>query len=398
MWYSRTCVACSLAIRLAGVLGQGGAVPAELVPLYRRLVAMENPLAGMTWLNKAVVRQRLSALGRGEVPLTHAGIDQFPGGQGREFLRELLVEVGLLPFRDKYLAAFQTWVPKRLAAISEPDVAREIRIYIAWRQERELVVRAAARRLEAGRVNAARDAIDGAVRFLRFLAVRGKVLAELAQRDVDAWFTEAANPSVALDYLVFAIAQRRCAKLTLPPSRRVVSPGTPLPRLREIVARLLEDETIELADRVAGLLVLLFAQSVTRVAGLSVAVVSVASGEMTLDLGQHPVPVPDAVAAILSRYLLRRVNTTTTNTATDFLFPGQRPGQHATAFQLTKHMNALGITKAERQGALTHLVNEAPAAVVAKATGYSLGATATRSVLFGPDWAHYAALKSSVAR
>ena len=105
---------------------------------------------------------------------------------------------------------------------------------------------AAARRLEAGRVNAARDAIDGAV---RFLAVRGKVLAELAQRDVYAWFTEAANPSVALAYLVFAIAQRRCAKLTLPPSRRVVSPGTPLPRLREIVARLLEDETIELADR-----------------------------------------------------------------------------------------------------------------------------------------------------
>jgi hypothetical protein len=61
-------------------------------------------------------------------------------------------------------------------------------------------------------------------------------------------------------------------------------------------------------------------------------------------------------------------------------------------------MNALGITRTERQGALTHLVNEAPAAVVAKATGYSLGSTAARSVLLGPDWARYAALKSSASR
>jgi hypothetical protein len=63
------------------------------------------------------------------------------------------------------------------------------------------------------------------------------------------------------------------------------------------------------------------------------------------------------------------------------------------AIQLTKRLNA--ITKAERQGALTHLVNEAPAAVVARATGCSLGSTAARSVLFGPDRAHCAALKSS---
>jgi hypothetical protein len=173
--------------------------------------------------------------------------------------------------------------------------------------------------------------------------------------------------------------------------RRVLGDGGGVPAA-------LEDEALELADRVAGLLVLLFAQSFTRVAALRLGAVTCSNGEVAVNLGVHPVPLPAAVASIFSRYLERRVNTGTTNTATDFLFPGCRPGQHVTAFQLTKRMNALGITKAERQGALTHLVNEAPAAVVAKATGYSLGSTAARSVLFGPDWADYAALKSSATR
>jgi NAD(P)-dependent dehydrogenase (short-subunit alcohol dehydrogenase family) len=396
-WYSQTCLSCSLDQRLRLVLGVGGTVPAGLLPLLERLVAMENPIAGLTWLNKSAVRERLQALGRGEVPLTHEGIDRLAGGQGREFLRELLVEVGVLPYRDKYLASFRAWVPKRLASIKEADIEREIRLYVSWHEERELAVRAEAGRLDAGRANRARDSIDSAVRFLRFTRARGRSLAELRQEDVDAWFAEAGHPFGALDYLVFAAAHRRCRRLELPRSRRVISAGAPLAQLSEIVARLVEDESLELGDRVAGLLVLLFAQTVTRVAGLRVAAISLVDGEIAVNLGQHPVTLPEPVARVFSRYLARRINIGTTNTETDFLFPGCRPGQHITAFQLTKHMNALGITRTERQGALTHLVNEAPAAVVAKATGYSLGSTAARSVLFGPDWARYAALKSSAS-
>jgi hypothetical protein len=259
-------------------------------------------------------------------------------------------------------------------------------------------VRAEAGRLDAGRVNRARDAVDSGVCFLRFLAGRGRSLGDAGQEDLDAFFATARRPFGATDYLVFAIAHRRCGPLVLPRRARQSSPGTPLPELQRLVATLLEDESLQLADRVAGLLVLLFAQSVTRLAALRVGAVTEHDSELSVNLGAHPVPLPEPAAALFTRYLAQRTRTGTTNNATDFLFPGGRPGQHVTAFQLTKRLNALGITKAERQGALTHLVNEAPAAVVAKATGYSLGSTAARSVLFGPDWAHYAALKSSAAR
>jgi hypothetical protein len=61
---------------------------------------------------------------------------------------------------------------------------------------------------------------------------------------------------------------------------------------------------------------------------------------------------------------------------------------------LIKRLNRLEITKVERQGALSHLVSEVPASVVAKATGYSFGTTAARAALAGTDWARYAPLTS----
>jgi hypothetical protein len=88
---------------------------------------------------------------------------------------------------------------------------------------------------------------------------------------------------------------------------------------------------------------------------------------------------------------------TTTNAGTDFLFPGGRPGEHIIAMQLRHRLNLIGITKAERQGSLTHLLSEVPAAIVAKATGYSAGTTAVRAAQAGTDWAGYAALKRADA-
>jgi hypothetical protein len=54
--------------------------------------------------------------------------------------------------------------------------------------------------------------------------------------------------------------------------------------------------------------------------------------------------------------------------------------------QLRIRLGQLGITPAERQGSLTHLLSEVPAAVVAKATGYSAGTTAARAAQTGRNW------------
>jgi hypothetical protein len=319
-------------------------------------------------------------------------------GQGREFLRELLESVDLLPYRDKYLAAFEAWREQFLASIDHPEIRREIRIYLSWRHSPNLAVRAEAGRLSARTTNRARTLCRAAVRLCHFLDERGHQLGEATQEDLDAWFAEASNPTIAIDFLTFAIARRRCPRLVLPHHRQKSSPGSPLARINELVRSLLTDETIELGDRVAGLLVLLFAQPVTHLVELRTTDMSVVDGSMAIALGPDPVTLPEPVAQLMVRYLGRRSRTSTTNTTTDFLFPGGRPGEHVTSWWMTKRLNQLGITRNERQGALTSLVSDVPAAVVARATGYSLGATTQRALVTGTDWAHYAALKSRSAR
>jgi hypothetical protein len=397
-WYGRTCVSCSLKRRLGAVLDDGsGQVSVALVPLFVKLTSAASPIGPMTWLNKAAVRRRLTDLADGSVPLTHDGVDIMAGLQGREFLRELLMDTGLLPKRDKYLAAFSVWRHRRLASIADPATRSEISTYLAWRHMRDLTVRSEAGRLTAAATGMARDKTDAAVRFLDFLSARALVLSKVRQSDIDDWFTTASNPFAAGDFITWAIRRRRCGRLKVPTKQAKSSPGCPSARLAEITKRLLTDEDTALGDRVAGLIVVLFAQQVARVSELRLSDLVESDGELLLKLGPEPVVLPPPVAELLSRYASERWNMTTTNTGTDFLFPGGRPGEHIIAMQLRHRLGRLGITKAERQGSLTHLLSEVPAAVVAMATGYSSGTTATRAAQTGTDWAGYAALKRAGA-
>jgi hypothetical protein len=131
--------------------------------------------------------------------------------------------------------------------------------YLAWHQLRILRLRAEAGPLAAHMVNTARDHTDAGVRFLTFLAERGHTLGQLDQADIDDWFSTASNPHAARDFIVFARARRRCAAVVIPEPPRRSAPGASPQRLAAIVRRLLDDDTIELSDRVAGLLVVLLA-------------------------------------------------------------------------------------------------------------------------------------------
>jgi hypothetical protein len=393
-YYARTCLSCSLDRRLRQVLADSsGHVAPALEPLFKSLRSMANPVAGMNWLKKAEVEQRLRSLADGTRPLTHEGIDTMAGPQGREFLRELLIDTGLLAPRDKYLAAFKTWCPRRLSTIADTATRNEISLYLAWRHTRNLTVRSEAGHLTAGATAAARDQTDAAVRFLGFVAERGLAACEVRQRDIDDWFTQASSPFRAADFISWAIQTRRCPRLELPPQPRSSSPDCPHGRVGEIVRRLLRDETIRLGDRVAGLIVLLFAQHVSRVAQLRLSDLAVLDGELFLNLGHDPIVVPEPAASLVSQYAAARWNMNTTNTQTEFLFPGRRPGEHIIAMQLRSRLGQLGITKAERQGSLSYLISEVPAPVVAKLTGYNPATTAAKAAQISTDWARYVTLK-----
>ena len=395
-FYSHTCLRCSLKRRLSGVLDDGsGTVTPAMLPLFNAMVSMGRPRQGLTWLNSAPVRQRLTALASGTVPLTHDGIDTFDGGPGREYLRELLMAHGVLPVADKYLLAFERFAKHRLETIDDSGDRQTITVYLRWRHRRDLVARSEAGVLTARTQNSAQQHTNAAVRFLEWLRTRQVDLAACTQADIDIWFATTPNAASVGDFLRWAVQHRRCMPLDIPPGRRGSQRVSSASHRNEMLGRLLTDDEISLRDRVVGCLVVLLAQPVTRISRLHTTDVVERDGVVAIRLGKDAIELPQAVGVLLTAHVQSRLRmATAANSNSAWLFPGNSPNQHVVARQLSRRMAKLGISISDRQAALHQLIRDVPAPVVALAMGFSPVTTSRAAAGLGTEWAAYAALRS----
>jgi hypothetical protein len=160
------------------------------------------------------------------------------------------------------------------------------------------------------------------------------------------------------------------------------------------VTRLLHDDSIQVTDRVAGCLVLLFGQNMTRVAGMTTSQVTRRGDGIYVQFGRHEVPVPGTLGSLLLTLIADGKPNTGTGTpaVNQWLFPGLLPGQPITPARLAGRLRALGLpVQAGRRAALTGLAAQLPAAVLAD----TLGLQPTTAVRWmhdaGADWNRYAA-------
>lgn len=95
----------------------------------------------------------------------------------------------------------------------------------------------------------------------------------------------------------------------------------------------LSGEPDTLAYRVAGILLLVYAQPLTKIAALPTTPVLSVDDDMRILLGQEPIPLPQLFADMLRRHLATRPNLRTAGgvALSPWLFPGVRPGGHLTA-------------------------------------------------------------------
>ena len=135
---------------------------------------------------------------------------------------------------------------------------------------------------------------------------------------------------------------------------------------------LLNDTTLNTADGVAGLLVLLYAQWPATISRLTLDHVDADDQAVRLRLGPQPVVLPEPLATLVRELLATRHGHATIGAPTtcQWLFPGGQPGQPISAYQLAQRLRQLGLHPGKsRSTALFQLATDLPAAILSRMLG-----------------------------
>lgn len=383
-----TCARCALRDDLDRLLPAASPTGARLADA---LAAAARPQSTLTWLRNPRVENLLVRIGFLTEPLTHELLDGIDEGRHVEHLRGVLEHHQLLPPRDPDLAAFERWLRRRLDGLADPRHRQALQQFATWHHLRRIRPSSAAGRDVHGSVHTAKQEITQAGNLLAWLAERGHTLTDCPQRDLDRWLAEGPTTRyTARTFLVWA-AHQQLTTLTIPHRPARSTPTLGQQQRLDWIRILLTEEVEATPYRLAALLLLLYAQPLTRIAGLRVTDVIDDPSGLRLRLGSDVAPVPEPFGALLRRHLDARPNLRHTNRDTVWLFPGTTPGRHVTADHVMNRVRRLGINLlGARNTALRDLVIQAPAPVVAAMLGYSNQVTARHASLAAAPTAAYA--------
>ncbi len=368
----------------------------ELQALHQALAGVERPQTVLGWLRRGNVRALLTELAGGQRPLTHAALDDLPASKTLNHLRSVLVATGSLPDRDEHLAQLEHWIGQAVA--DHPDQGRQqlLHRYAVWHVLRRLRHRTRSTPTTHNQAAVARRRIQAAAVFLDWLTARDRTLATCSQADLDEWTAAASISQRGLTghFIRWATSHKQTS-LDFPATRwggptRVIDTETRWEQARW----LLHDDSLTPQDRVAGLLVLLYAQQPATISRLTLDHVQTSEDHVRLRLGREPVVLPEPLAALV-RHLAatRRGHATIGDQGTSpWLLPGGRPGQPISPDRLSQRLHQLGIHPGPaRSTALFQLATDLPAAILARMLGIHISVAVAWQRASAGDWMAYAA-------
>jgi hypothetical protein len=370
----RLCTRCTFADRLTDLLDDGsGRVRPDLAALFDMLIGMDNPITGLLWTGRKHTVPLLRGMAEGRIELTHEAFHQLQPWRAASHLHELLMACGLLPKTDKRICLFERWLDEHLTTIKDPGPAQIIRRYATWEILPGLRERSGRRPITVAGRRFAGERIKRATEFLTWLSGHGMDLQGCRQSHIDRWHAEhTGHDRHALRaFLIWCANNGLTRRFNLPStSRSKAAPITAQQRLT-LLGQLLTTPQELARSQVAAILLLLYAQPISRLVRLTIDDVIQDGDQVLIRFGRPPTPVPEPFATTLLGYLANRTNMrTATNPSSRWLFPGRRAGQPLHSGYLAELVGALGVpTTASRTAALRQHVLDAPAPIVAEALG-----------------------------
>jgi len=389
------CARCTIQQRLRDLLGDdSGEIRPELQALHHALTAANRPTTVTAWLDRSAAPTILRDLA-GQ-PLTHQSLDALPAGKPVEHLRSVLVAVGTLPARDEQMARLERWIARTLTERSDPTEQQLLHRYAVWHVLRRLRGRLADNDTTHDQAVVVQQHVKAAIALLNWLNASDLTLTTCSQHDLDTWLT---NDQAILrreaGHFVRWAKTHKLTRLEFPATRWDGPTGPHDTETRwEQARQLLHDDTLKPEDRVAGLLVLLYAQRPATISRLTLAHVDNSHDHVRLRLGQEPVNLPEPLATLVRGLIAsRRGHATIGDQGTSpWLFPGGQPGRPISAYQLTNRLRQLGLRPGRsRSTALFQLATDLPAALLARMLGIHISVAVAWQRASGGDWTTYAA-------
>jgi hypothetical protein len=392
--HNRRCARCAVRQRVRELLGDDGKIRPELQALHDALTSTDRTDTVAAWLDRSSVPTILRDLAGRQ--LTHHTLDELPAGKTVEHLRSVLVAIGTLPARDEQMARLERWIAITIAERADPDHQHLLRRYAVWHLLRRLRDRTNGREITHTQLTVVRQHVRGATALLDWLTAHDRTLAACRQPDLDTWLTspQATHRREAGHFVRWAKKQK-LTRLDFPAVKwdgpqRVIDTEARWKHAR----RLLHDHTIKPEDRVAGLLVLLYAQWPSAVSRLTLDHIQTKGNEVRLRLGREPVVLPEPLASLILKVVDNRRGHAAIGDQrkSPWLFPGGQPGRPISTYQLNDRLRQLGLHPGQaRSTALFQLATELPAAMLTRLLGIHISVAVAWQRASSGDWANYAA-------
>jgi hypothetical protein len=390
------CARCTVQQRLRDLLGdEDGEIRLQLQALYHALATADRPGTVAAWLGKSAAPAILDGLDPGK-QLTHRVLDELPPGKTVEHLRSVLVAIGTLPPRDEQMTRLNYWIACVIGERPDPGQQQLLHRYAVWHVIRRLRGRLGGTHATHGQIVAAQKIIKAAVALLDWLTAHDLTLATARQGDLEAWLAsaQASHRTDAGNFVRWARKQKLTsmdfAAVRWGGPTRVIDTETRWEQARW----LLHDDTLKPEDRVAGLLILLYAQTAAAVSRLTTGHIQASGNNVSIRLGREPVALPEPINALALQLVAARHGHAAIGgqETSPWLFPGGQPGRPISAYQLAGRLRQLGVRSGQsRSAALFQLATDLPAALLARLLGIHISVAVAWQRASAGDWMAYAA-------
>ncbi|WP_133116451.1 hypothetical protein [Amycolatopsis antarctica] len=361
------CPSCTAQRDLVELFTQSDGQPASwLAPLVELLAHYDNPYS-LCWYLRRPGGQLIRRMVTGELACSHEALDELRQTTEVQHLRGLLVLAEILPPREEELAQLARDVQLVLARVVHQQDKIVLARYIRWHLMPLAYQRA---EQDSGFTRYQREHLrrqmEAARLLLGHVRNRGAQLATLTQPLVDRWLIRnrprqpyarpfllwAASTGLAPEQVAIGTSARTGDREVMSDAERVL-----------LAIRMESEESLALADRVAGCLVLQYGQSSGRLVNLTTDHVLVHPDEpdvLGLRLGRDPLWLRPRLSALLQRLVddRRPLAAALRHRPTPFLFPGLRTDKPMASATLQARLRKLGVpsTRTARNGAWLALV------------------------------------------